>query len=204
MAPTPALIAALVTCLTLSGCSPSGAATASPTTSGPVPSSAMSSPTTASATPSPAWSTEQAAAIQAVDGYRAASDQIGADPARYTEAQMRSMLGKWAGPEVVKANVASYIALKKRGYRYAGTTIVVSNKVSRASDVGYGMEVVITRCIDQRVATVLDKTGAEVSEAQLGYSIPDFLLRQYTTQKRTADASFRVYGLGSAKGQCGP
>ncbi len=117
---------------------------------------------------------------------------------------MRSMLGKWAGPEVVKANVASYMALKKRGYRYAGTTIVVSTKASRASDVGYGWEVVLTRCIDQRAAMVLDKTGAQVGEAQLGYDIPDFLLRQYTTQKRTADASFRVYGLASAKGQCGP
>lgn len=204
MAPTPALIAVLVMFLTLSACSPSGAATASPTAPGPVPSSVTSHPTTASATPSPTWSTEQAAAIQAVDGYREASDQIGMNPSGFSEAEMRVLLAKWAGTEVVKANVASYMALKKHGYRYAGATTVVSTKASRASDVGYGTEVVITRCIDQRAATVLDKTGAEVSEAQLGYSIPDFLLRQYTAQRRTADSSFRVYGLGSAKGQCGP
>ena len=204
MAPTPALIAALVTCLALSACTPSGAATPSPTTPPTVPSSAIPSPTTTSATPSPTWSAEQTAAIQAVDGYRAASDQIGMNPSGFSEAEMRALLAKWAGPEVVKANVASYLTLKKHGYRYAGATTVVSTKASRASDVGYGTEVVITRCIDQRAATVLDKTGAEVSEAHVGYSIPDFLLRQYTAQKRTADSSFRVYGLGSAKGQCGP
>lgn len=204
MAPTPALIAALVTCLALSACTPSGAATPSPITPGTAPSSlTSSSPTAASVTPSPTWSTEQAAAIQAVDGYRAASDQIGTNPAGFSEAEMRALLAKWAGPEVVKANVASYLALKKHGYRYAGATTVVSTKASRASDVGYGTEVVITRCIDQRAAIVLDKAGNEVSEAQLGYNIPDFLLRQYTAQKRTADSSFRVYGLGSAKGQCG-
>ena len=204
MAPTPALIAALVTCLTLSACSPSGAGTASPTTPGPVPSSATSDPTTASETPSQTWSTEQAAAIQAVDEYRAANDRIGADPAGYTEAQMRAMLGKWAGPEVVKSNVASFLSLKKRGFRYDIHTTVLTTKASRASDVGYGTEVVITRCIDQRPAKVLDKSGGEVSEAELGYRVSEYLLRQYTTQKRNGDSSFRVYGLAPTKGECGP
>lgn len=204
MAPTPALIAALVACLLLSGCTPSVATTSTPPPSQTASPSISPTPSsTPSVTPSATLSVEQAAALLAVDGYRAASDQIGSDPAGFSEAEMRSLLGKWAGPQVVKANVASYLELKKHGYRYAGATTVMSTKATRASDVGYGTEVVITRCIDQRAAKVLDKTGTEVDEADLGYNIPDFLLRQYTAQKRDADKSFRVYGLGPAKGECG-
>ncbi|MFV0429544.1 MAG: hypothetical protein ACK5KO_08990 [Arachnia sp.] len=204
MAPTPALIAACSVFLLLSACTPS-AVTPPPTSPAtaptPTPTASQVSP---SATPSPTWSADQAAAIAAVDEYRAASDQIAADPASFSEPEMRSLLGKWAGPEVVKANVASYLSLKKRGFRYGGSTIVVSTRATRAADVGYGTEVVITRCIDQRAATVLDKAGVEVAESELGYNIPDFLLRQYTAQKRAADKSFRVYGLAPAKGECGP
>jgi hypothetical protein len=203
MARAPAFIAVVITALLCASCTSTAAPSASPTVSTSV-STSSASVGTPSATPSATWSENQAGAVAAVDGYRAASDQIASNPAGFSEAQMRALLAKWAGPEVVKANVASYLALKKRGYRYAGATTVVSTKASRAADVGYGTEVVITRCIDQRAATVLDKTGAEVSEAELGYNIPDFLLRQYTAQKRTADSSFRVYGLSSAKGECGP
>jgi len=117
---------------------------------------------------------------------------------------MRALLKKWAGPEVVKSNVDSFLSLKKRGYRYDIQTNVLSTKAARASDVGYGTEVVITRCIDQRPARVLDKNGAEVSEAVLGYRVSEFILRQYTAQKRTGDKAFLVYGLAPAKGRCGP
>jgi hypothetical protein len=190
----------------LCGCT-SAVPTPSPAPSLTAPSSpsATSSPT-ASATPTstPTWSVEQAAAITAVDGYRAASDEIGANPTGFTEAQMRTLLGKWAGPEVVKSNVASYLQLKKRGFRYDSGTKVLTTAATRASDVSYGTEVVITRCIDQSPARVLDKDGEVVSEAELGYKIPQFLLRQYTAQKRTDDKTFRVYGLAPTKGECGP
>ena len=205
MAPSPARIAALVTCILLCGCT-STAPTPSiaPSQTTPSSTSATPSPTASvTSTPTPTWSVEQAAAIAAVDGYRAASDEIGANPAGFTEAQMRSMLNKWAGPAVVKSNVASYLKLKKQGFRYDSGTKVLTTTATAASDVGYGTEVVITRCIDQSPARVLDKNGEVVSEAELGYKIPQFLLRQYTAQKRTGDKAFRVYGLAPTKGECG-
>lgn len=201
MAPTPALIAVVITAFLCASCTAAGSPSSTPPAGTPSTIVTSSSP---SATPTPTWSAEQASAIQAVDGYRAASDQIGANPAGYTEAQMRATLAKWAGPEVVKSNIASFLSLKKRGFRYDIHTIVLTTKASRASDVGYGTEVVITRCIDQRPAKVLDKSGDEVSEAQLGYRVSEYLLRQYTAQKRTSDSSFRVYGLAPTKGECGP
>lgn len=203
MARTPALIAVVIMALLCASCTsagppstPSVPATASATTG--------STQVSSSAAPTATWSPEQAAALLAVDGYRAASDEIGANPAKFSEAQMRSMLKRWAGPEVVKSNVASFVALKKRGFKYEINTTVLTTKASRASDVGYGTEVVVTRCIDQRPAKVLDKNGAEVSQEELGYRVPEFLLRQYTAQKRTADKTFLVYGLAPAKGECGP
>jgi hypothetical protein len=117
---------------------------------------------------------------------------------------MRAMLSKWAGPEVVKSNVASYLKLKKQGFRYDSGTKVLATTATRVADVGYGTEVVITRCIDQSPARVLDKNGEAVSEETLGYRIPQFLLRQYTAQRRADDKAFRVYGLAPTKGECGP
>jgi hypothetical protein len=203
MAPTPALIAVSVAFVLLSGCTTS-TPIPSPSAASPATTPAATAPESPSATPTPTWSTDQAAAIAAVDGYRASSDQIGREPSVLTEAQMKSLLGKWAGPEVVKANVASYLALKKRGFRYDTGSKVLSTAASSASDTGYGTEVVVTRCIDQSPARVLNKNGEVVSESELGYSVPRFLLRQYTAQQRAGDKTFRVYGLAPAKGDCGP
>ncbi len=202
MAPTPALIAVVITAFLCASCTTAGSPSSTPPPA-VTPSTNITS-TSPSATPTPTWSAEQAAAIRAVDGYRSASDQIGANPSGYTEAQMRATLEKWAGPEVVKSNVASFLSLKKRGFRYDIHTTVLTTKASRASDVGYGTEVVVTRCIDQRPARVLDKSGDEVSEAELGYRVSEYLLRQYTAQKRASDGGFRVYGLAPTKGECGP
>jgi len=202
MAPTPALIAVVTAVLAVTGCT----STVSPPSSSPpvTPTQTSSSfPPSASVTPTPPWSRDQAAAIAAVDGYRAAGEQIGTAPGDFTEAQMQALLAKWAGPAVVKANVASYLDLKKRGFRFVGVTSVVTTNATPATDVGYGTQVVITRCIDQRAARVVDSAGAEVSETELGYPIPEFLLRDYTAQKRTGEKSYRIFGLGSAKGQCG-
>lgn len=204
MAPTPALIAASALLVLLSGCT-APSASSPPSSSAPTSSAHATAPSESpSVTPAPTWSADQAAAIAAVDGYRAASQQIGTNPAAFTEAQMKTLLGKWAGPAVVKANVASYLALKKRGFRYDTGNTVLNTLASSASETGYGTEVVITRCIDQSPARVLDKNGDEVSEQELGYQVSQFLLRQYTAQKRSGDKTFRVYGLAPTKGECGP
>lgn len=203
MAPTPALIAACSVFLLLSACTPAAVtppSTSPGTTSSPSPTASRTSP---SATPSPTWSDDQAAAIAAVDEYRAVSQKIWADPAAFSEKQMRALLKPSAGPAVVDANVASYLDLKKRGFRYDGDTFVLTTSANSGSDVGYGTEVVVIRCVDQRAIRVVDKTGAEVSADDLGYELPDFNLRQYTVQKRTSDKAFRVYGIAPAKGACG-
>lgn len=204
MAPTPALIAACSVFLLLSACTPS-AVTPPPTSPGtaptPTPTASQTSP---SVTPSPTWSADQAAAIAAVDEYRAAIHTIERDPAGFTEAQMTAILSKVAAGKVVAANVGSYLDLKKRGYRYDGDTSVVSTLVSNPSKESFGTEAFVTRCIDQRALRVLDSAGNEVTREELGYNVPDFNLRQYTVVRRTGSETFLVYGLAPAKGECGP
>lgn len=203
MAPTPALIAVCITGLLFAGCTSSTAST-------PATSSSPTSPATISASSSPSvsatssLSSDQAAAAAAVDGYRAAIHRIESNPAGFSKAEMTAILSKVAGGNVVTANVASYLDLKKRGFRYDGDTTVVTTKVSKPSKASFGTEVVVTRCIDQRALRVLDKAGAEVSSAKLGYTVPDFNLRQYTVVRPQGSKQFLVYGLASAKGECGP
>ena len=139
-----------------------------------------------------------------MDEYRAAIHRIESNPADFSKAEMTAILKRVAGGNVITANVASYLDLKKRGFRYDGDTAVVSTKVSKPSKASYGAEVVVTRCIDQRALRVLDKGGAEVSSAKLGYTVPDFNLRQYTVVRPQGSKQFLVYGLAPAKGDCGP
>ena len=203
MAPTPALIAACITCLLFAGCTSSTAST-------PATSPSPTSPVTASAFPSPSvsvtssLSSDQAAGVAAVDKYRAAINRIGSNPAAFSKAEMTAILSKVAGGKVVPANVGAYVDLKKRGFRYDGDSIVVSTKVSRPSKATYGTEVVVTRCMDQRGLRVLDRSDAEVDAAKLGFTVPDFNLRQYAVVRRTGTKEFLVYGLASATGECGP
>lgn len=198
------MAAACLAAFLIAGCSSTDAGSPSPNTpSAPPPASTVSAPTS---TPSPTetWSADQAAAIDVVNSYRAVSEKIGEDPAAFTEASMTSRLKKTAGEEVVRANVASFLSLKERGLRYQGSTVPMTTSASKASDVGYGVEVIVTRCIDQRALQVIDKSGREVGEEELGYKVPDFNLRQYTVQKRTGTSAFLVYGIAPAKGDCGP
>ena len=207
MAPTPTLIAAVTFAVLLAGCTSNAPSSASsPTqTSGDPASTSTSSPTaTSTPSPTPTWSDEQAAAVQAVDGYRAAIRPIAEDPASFSEARMREILKKVAGGKVVDANVGSYMSLRKRGFRYDGDPVAVSTKMSDVSRPSYGVEVFVTKCLDQREVRVLDTAGREVPEAELGYPVPDFNLRQYTVIMETGTNRFLVFGLASAKGQCGP
>jgi hypothetical protein len=155
-------------------------------------------------TPSPTWSADQAAAIAAVDEYRAAIHRIEGNPAGFSKAQMTAILAEVAGGKVVPGNVADYLDLKKRGLRYDGDTTVVSTTVSEAGAAHYGTEVFVTRCTDQRALRVVDEAGREIDADELGYAIPDFNLRQYTVIKRTGTDRFLVYGLAPAKGECAP
>jgi len=206
MAPTPALIAAVACVVLLVGCTSTAPPYASsPTqTSGDPASSNTSSPTATSPSPTPTWSDEQTAAVQAVDGYRAAIRPIAEDPASFSQARMREILKKVAGGKVVDANVGSYMSLKKRGFRYDGDPVAVSTEVSDVSRPSYGVEVFVTKCLDQREVRVLDTAGREIPESELGYPVPDFNLRQYTVIKETGTNRFLVFGLASAKGECGP
>ncbi len=195
------VVAVSTVAMLLSACTP----TASPSPSG-TPVSAP--PTVASASPTPTpthtWSAVEQAAIAAVDAYKEAARRIENDPAAFTEKQMKAILTKVAGSEVVKANVGSYLELKKRGFRYSGASVPVMTVSHGATDVGYATQVIVTRCNDQRGVKVLDKDGREVNEATLGYELPEFNMRQYVVQKRKGETHFRVYGLGKGSGSCGP
>jgi hypothetical protein len=138
-----------------------------------------------------------------VDAYWAAAAKIERDPAAFSEPEMSATLRKVAGDEVVAANVGTYLDLKKRGFRFEGSRKALTTEVSEPATKSYGMEINVTRCVDQRGIRVVDKTGTEVSASVLGYEIPAFNLRQYTVVKTKNDKTLRVYGLGYAEGACG-
>ncbi len=197
----PLVVASSAVAMVLSGC----IAAALPSPSGlPASGATPAASVTPTPTPTETWSAVERDAIAAVDAYRDAGLRIENNPAGFTEKQMRAVLTAVAGPEVVKANVGSYLNLKKRGFRYAGTVLPLMTTSHGATGVGYATQVIITRCNDQRGLKAVDKHGREVDEATLGYRIPEFNMRQYVVQKREDDKHFRVYGIGSASGSCGP
>jgi hypothetical protein len=203
------LVAGVVVCL-LVGCTVSPATSptpgASPTGTTQGSPTATSATPTAPSTPTPttSWSPAQAAALQAVEDFRAASRAIGTNPASFTRAEMRSLLSKSSGGNVLTTTVRTYVGWKQKGFHYDGAVYDMSTSVTPEADVEYAIEVIVTKCHDQRGSRVVDKTGSEVGEAQLGYAIPDFNLRQYVVQKRTGEDRFLVQGLALAEGECGP
>ncbi len=200
------LLACITACL-LAGCGPSP--TPSPSSATPTSGTSSALPTvpastSASPSPTPTWSAEQAAAITAVDDFRTASREIGADPANFSEAEMRALLKKSSAGNVLTGAVTGYLRLKKLGFHYLGESPALTTTAMRAADVGYATQVIVTRCLDQRDLRVVDRMGTEVPKDKLGYEIPDFNLRQYTVQKRTGSKAFLVYGIAPTKGECGP
>lgn len=183
--------------LVLSACTPA----ASPAPSG---TSGSASPTGVSASPTPTetWSAEQSEALRAVDAYSAAGLRIGTNPADFTEKQMKATMAKVAGPEVVKANVGSYMNLRKRGFRYDGAVAVLWTDATRASSNALGTYIVVTRCIDQRGLRAVDRNGDVVPESVLGNKIPEFNLREYQVLKPEGAAVFRVFGISGPPGKC--
>ena len=199
MAPTPALIAACITCLLLSGCT-------SPTASTPPSSPSPVSPVTTSATPSPSssptstWSADQAAAIAAVDEYRAAIRPHRVEPVELLQS------GDDGHPEArspaarsCRRMSRSYLDLKKRGFRYDGDTAVVSTIVSRASKASYGTEVFVTRCIDQRGLTRARQGGRRGERRQARLHGPG--LQPAPVHRRATSRHQNVLGVRAGVGQ---
>lgn len=201
MSPRAPLMAACLAVIMFAGCSSTDFGSPSPSATTPSQTATSAAPTP-TASRIPTWSAEQALAIAAVDDFQAASERIGSNPAGFTVKQMTALLGKSAGGEVVTSAVTAYTSLKKRGLRYDGTTVVLSTDATKASDVGYGTEVIVTRCIDQRDLRVHDESGRVLTDDQLGYVIPEFNLRQFTVQKHEGSRSFLVYGMATVKGEC--
>ena len=152
----------------LSGCVPGGTP-ASSTASPPSTATSSSVPSTATPTPSATWSPDQQSAIDALNGYSATSARVGADPSKFTQAQMEAAFGKFLGPDMVEANVGSFMSLKKNGWRYEGDVAILSLKATKAIDNHdqRGLEVHVTTCRDQSAVRVSDASGKTVKGALL-------------------------------------
>ncbi|GAA0349610.1 hypothetical protein [Micropruina glycogenica] len=164
--------------------------------------SATSSPTpSGSPTPASSWSAEQQAAIDAVHGYSETSLRIGADPSKYTEAQMRAEFKKYLGGDMVPNNVGAMMTLKKKGWHYEGDVRVLSLNATKAVDnhSERGLEVHVTVCRDQSAIRVADKSGNLANTDQP----PKFNLRQYSVRKPAGSHTWRVYGIATVDGRCG-
>ena len=164
--------------------------------------SATSSPTpSGSPTPSPSWSAEQQHAIDAVHGYSETSLRIGADPSKYTEAQMRAEFKKYLGGDMLETTVASFAWLKQKGWRYEGDAKVLSTQATRVADNhnSRGLEVHVTACRDQTQRRIVDKSGNLAKTEQP----PKYNLRQYSVRKPAGSDTWRVYGIATVDGKCG-
>ena len=181
----------------LAGCTPTPGATAP---SG-VPSATISPTPSESPTPTTSWSAEQQAAIDAVNGYSDVSQRIGADPSKYTEAQITSEFKKYLGGDMLPANVASFMRLKKNGWHYEGDVATLSLNATKAVDNhnSRGLEVHVTTCRDQTQRSIVDKTGALAKTEQP----PKFNLRQLSVRKPSGSAEWRIYGIATVEGKCG-
>lgn len=203
-----ALAGAVVSGLCLgTGCTPSQTVTSppptatTPTSTATTPTPTASSTLTSTPTPTESWDPQQAAAVAAVRGFAKVSAEIGADPSRFTEAQMTRRFKEYIGGEMIAPNVGSFMSLRKKGYRESGqmversldVTDVVDNHSSR------GLEVHVTVCQDQTELSIVDRAGQIVAAEQP----PAFNLRQYSVRKPQKESRWRVFGMTTVKGDCG-
>jgi hypothetical protein len=176
----------------------------SPSGSPSIPSATQSTPTTpaTSPTPSPTWNTQQQDAIRAVEEFSAASTKIAQDPAAFTKTQMTLLLKKTIGGDMIASNVTFYLNMKARGYRQIGEGRSASIAASPVSDNGRGDEVHVTLCRDLKGMSVVDRNGDPVSDEAFQY--PAFTLRQFSVRRPPGEKSFRVFGVQTVTGVCGP
>lgn len=194
-----AAVGAVLVMAVIAGCAPAVAPAQTPTSTPSVTASPTVAPTP-TPTPTPTWNADQAAAIEAVAGYSAAEDKIGADPAAFTEKQMTHLLETVAGGAALDATIKWHLKLKEHGYHFTGEMLVLSTSATKPADDGRGIEVHVTRCQDQRQGRVVDADSNPVGGAE--FQIPEYNLRQYSVRKPQGEDAFRVFGYETINGAC--
>ena len=158
--------------------------------------------TSPSPTPTSTLDAKQQAAVAAVEGYIRVSNRVGADPSKYSQTQMVKAFRRYTGGDMVKANVTYFMSLKNKDYHYAGPILIQSVKASRVVDNhnARGLETQITTCLDQTQATTVTRSGKPAPDE----SDDPFNLRQFSVLKPVGQSVWRVYGMETVKGECGP
>lgn len=201
-------MAAALLAVLVAGCAPTGAPTTTPTpgtgspspssTASPSPSSTQRPSATTTPTPSSTLGAGQEAAVKAVQGLTDTSMKLGSEPSQYTHSEMVKKLQRYGTGDVPESIANSYSRLRKNEWRYEGNVQVEAVKVAKPSlD---GTRVIVTACQNQSDLRIVNKSGETVTDEQK--RIPAFLLRQYTVRK-TGDATWKVAGFATVKGECG-
>lgn len=114
---------------------------------------------------------------------------------------MTSELKKYLGSDMLDANVASFVMLKKNGWHYEGDVKILSLNATKAVDNhnSRGLEVHVTSCRDQSAMRVADQSGNLAKTDQP----PKYNLRQYSVRKPAGSDIWRVYGIATVDGKCG-
>jgi len=121
------------------------------------------------------------------------SREIGADPSRFSRAQMTKNFRYYVGGDMVTANVDSFMELKRKGYRWAGGMkigAIVASEVTNHRN-ALGLEVRVTVCQDQTQMSLVDESGAAVTAR----TVPAYNVRLYIVRKPAKESTWRVYGM---------
>ncbi len=166
------------------------------------PSTPATAPTTpavtpASASPSPSWDAGQAAALAALQGYQRTRDVTYADPAAYSRAKAITLIGEFAGWNLLEANLSALDDLRKKDRRREGAASVTLRSVTPVKDnhSSRGLEVHISMCEVYGAIRVVSATGEVVAK---GSATP--VLQQYSVRRAQGSKRWLVYGAQSAGG----
>lgn len=165
-------------------------ATAGPITPSLTPSPAATSVMAShSVEPTPALDKDQQAALKAVGGYYQVRERLMRDPSPNLY-RIAEDLGRYAGADMVTANLKFFSGLKKRGEKYVG-----AGKMTwvRADEKATGA-VLVHVCRDLRAMTLVDKKG-QTTRALAP------VLRTFTV--RTVAEGVRVVAEKEGSGTCG-
>lgn len=182
-----------------------GLPTVSPQASATVSPSSPTATATVSPTPAPSltWSADQAAAVAAVAQLLKVSEEVRADPSKFTKAQVTARLAPYSGGNMLTAGVTAVVKMQKEQVRRLGSIVVVSTIASAAVDNRdeRGRQVHVTVCQDQRNLSYVDRDGDVATSWQK--ETPAFNLRQYSVRKPAGSSGWRVYGAATVAGRCG-
>lgn len=194
---------AVVLCAGLaSACTPGVPVTPLPSIPGSPSSPSSSGVPSESPTPTASMNSAQAAALAAVEGYLRVSNEIGSAPSEYSKAKMTTVLRRFTGGDMISANVNSFMSMKERGHRWSGAVSIKSSAVGKVTDNrdARGLETQVTACLDQSGLVVVDRGGKPVA----GQTVEPFNLRQFSVRRPKGETSWRVFGMATVKGACGP